>query len=92
MSMSCNITGIKPPDEKWKKMKALFDACNDAEVSVPDEVWDFFDGEEPDPDGVVVSLEEESTCLGGKFSGRGYTIHVDDIPKDVKIIKFENSW
>lgn len=27
MSMSLNVMGFKPPDEKWKQMKAAYEAC-----------------------------------------------------------------
>lgn len=27
MSMSTNVYGIKPPDERWKMMKKVWDTC-----------------------------------------------------------------
>jgi hypothetical protein len=56
MSMSTHVTGIRPPDEKFKKMLAVWQACEAAGIEVPDEVDDFFNGEKPDPKGVQVDL------------------------------------
>lgn len=94
MSMSTHIVGIKPADEKWKQMKTIYDACEKAGIEIPDEVYYFFNEESPDPSGVKVYRD----VLGGavqKYSGdaeSGYEVHIDRLPKDVKIIRFTNSW
>lgn len=41
MSMTINIHGIKLPDEKWKKMKAVYDACNNARIYIPQEIYEY---------------------------------------------------
>ncbi len=53
MSMSTHIVGFRPPNEKWKQMKAVYDACVKAEIDAPSEVRKFFNDEPPDPEGVV---------------------------------------
>jgi acyl carrier protein len=40
--MSTNIIGIKLPDEQWRLMKNIWDACTYAGVEVPDQVCVFF--------------------------------------------------
>ena len=35
MSMSTHVVGFHPPDEKWKEMKAAWDACMAANVNPP---------------------------------------------------------
>jgi hypothetical protein len=45
MSMSMHVIGFVPPDGTWAQMKAIWDACQAAGVSLPDEVEDFFGGE-----------------------------------------------
>lgn len=60
MSMSTSVVGFRPPDAKWKKMKAIYDACDEAGVSIPDEVDSFFNGEPPDDAGVRVKLERDA--------------------------------
>ena len=61
MSMSAHVVGIRPPDEKWKKMKAVWDACTMANTSIPQEVRDFFGCEPPDKAGVVVEVGSRVT-------------------------------
>ena len=51
MSMSTSVVGFVPPDEEWKKMKAVWDACANADVETPNDVDDFFSGKEPDKNG-----------------------------------------
>lgn len=93
MSMNTNIIGFKPPDEKWKKMKAVYDACNSANTALPTEVDDFFNGEHPDSSGVEVRLDDTACCRGYSEEMRdGFEILLDKVPKDVKIIRFWNSY
>jgi hypothetical protein len=56
--MSTYVIGFRPPDAKWLKMKEVYDACEAAGISIPDEVDDFFNGEPPDEAGVRVDLED----------------------------------
>lgn len=87
--MNLYVEGIRPPDEKWKRMKKVLDTCRDNDVSVPDEVWDFFGHDEPCPDGVDVGIlhsrfkEEMIDCI---------EVKVEDIPPDVKILRFRVNW
>ena len=89
MGMSTGIYGLKPPDETWKKMKTILDACKAGGVEPPPRVSAFFE-EEPDGDnGQRVEIPWK------KWEGNGETgieIEVAKIPKDVKIIRFYNSW
>jgi len=93
MSMSTRVIGFKPPDKKWNEMKAIWDACEEAEIEVPDAVLDFFDGAEPDSSGVAVELPVtewiDADCGG---SGYGYELKTSDIPEHVSVIRFYNSW
>lgn len=89
MSMSTHVVGFKPPDDKWKKMKAVWDACQEAQASLPEEVVDFFDGSDPDPAGVEVKIKAREWS---DDSSEGYEIDVDAIPKGVKVIRFYNSF
>lgn len=89
MSMSTHVIGFAPPDEQWQKMKAIWDACEAAQIPVPDEVEDFFGGEAPDPAGVVVDLPLREWDGGDQ---QGYELDIAAIPPQVKIIRFYNSW
>ena len=96
MSMSTHVVGIKPPplDEKWKKMKEVWDSCNAAGVEIPEEVGKFFDWETPDDKGVLISLDEKCECCKEWWNdySSGFEVDVSKIPKDIKIIRFYNSW
>lgn len=90
MGMSTHVVGIVPPDETWKKMKDVWDACRQANIAVPPEVQKFFNYDEPDDKGGFVSIPvndwDDGSCC------QGYEIEVDKIPPNVKIIRFYNSW
>ena len=93
MSLSSYVKGIKPPDAKWRKMKAAYDACVAAGAPVPDVVDDFFDGETPDDAGVVVDLED---CVAVKRYSVDrcdcFEVDVTKLPRDVTTIRFVNSY
>lgn len=96
MSMSTHVVGFKPPDAKWKKMKEVYTACINAGLAPPDEVMEFFNHSEPDEKGVEISEEEleRVDCLQ-EWTGDGqdgFEIRIDKLPKDIKIIRFYNSY
>lgn len=92
MSMSTHVVGIRPPDDTWKRMKAVWDACVAADVPVPDEVLDFFAGETPDPAGVVVPLRSFARAWNDDGTKEGLEIDVDKLPSNIRTIRFYNSW
>lgn len=96
MSMSTCVYGIKPPNKKWKEMKKVYDACIEADIETPDEVNEFFnlfDGEEPDDKGVIFTLDKYECCTEYRDdSCEGFEIEIDKLPKNIKIIRFVNSW
>jgi hypothetical protein len=89
MSMSTEVIGIRPADEKWKKMKAVWDSCKKAGIEPPEAVDDFFDGEEPNPDGIEVEIKSHPYNAS---SMNGFDVHLSELPKDVKIIRFYNAY
>ncbi len=94
MGMSMYVVGIKPPDAKWNKMKKIYDACQEADMDVPDAVMDYFDGEDPDDKGVLLDESRlgkavSEYCVEGCS---GFEVELSKLPKDVKILRFYNSW
>lgn len=91
MGMSTHFVGIRPPDDDWKKHKAVWDACIKARVDIPKATLDFFEGETPDPSGVLVELDaiadEWSTD-----SAEGFELDIEKLPPGVKRVRFYNSW
>lgn len=96
MGMSTHVAGYKAPDDRWRQMKAIWDACQAAKVPAPQEVYDYFEGEAPDPEGVEVSeeiLTENGALREWKDEYRqGYEVVVANLPDDVQTIRFWNSW
>lgn len=91
MSMSTHVVGFRPPDEKWRKMKAVYDSCQSAGIDIPDEVDEYFNGETPDEAGVEVEIDSILEEWGDD-SRQGYQIDIAKLPKNVKILRFYNSW
>jgi len=87
MSQSYSVVAIKPPDEKWKQMKAIWDACDLAKVSVPKEVSTYFNHQYPDPNGVVVDVSFKQ--VDGLRDGlAGFDVELASVPEDAKILRF----
>ena len=93
MSMSSGVVAFRPADEEWKRMKKVWDACKEANISPPDEVVDFFNDEFPDKNGVRIDIERTECCK--KYSADmmdGFEVDITKLPKGVKIIRFYNSY
>lgn len=90
MGMSTHVVGFVPPDDKWKAMKAVYDACAAAGVPVPREVDKFFDGVAPDPAGVEIELLVRE--WRDEYTSEGFELDVESIPPHVRTIRFFNSW
>lgn len=91
MSMSTHVVGFVPPDAKWKKMKAAWDACTKAGVPVPEEVTEFFNYEAPDSNGVEIDIKEAVPQYRRDMC-EGFDVDVSKLPKHVSVIRFYNSW
>lgn len=95
MSMHTHVVGIKLPDEKWCKMKAVYDACQAAGVPTPALVDAYFGDLKPDEVGVVLDLVELAPgCCSpwAEGSKEGFEIRLKLLPPDVAVIRFFNSW
>ena len=94
MGMSTHIVGFRPADEKWKKMKTIYDSCEAAEIDIPKEVDVFFGGESPEgKPGMEVEIRDTPAVREwSDESCSGYEIEVSKLPKDVKIVRVYNSW
>lgn len=100
MSSSLCIVGIKPPDETWRKMKAVYDSCLAAGVAAPREVINFFNGECPDDAGVVLDLTPSSyrtqdPTVVSEYKAEmrdGFEVDLALLPKDIKRLRFYVSY
>jgi hypothetical protein len=92
-----SVYAIKPPDEKWLAMKQVYDACTSAGVPVPKEVDRFFDGESPDPKGVVTDLtgyRSPHPCVSEyrEEMRTGWEVDLSKVPEGTKILRFVHSY
>lgn len=97
MGMTSSVYGVITPDNTWKKMKAIWDACEDGGITPPKEVVDFFRGEEPDFNGSTILLANQYDTFYGtkKYSADmkdGFEVDITKLPPHVKIIRFVNSY
>ncbi len=96
MSMSTHVVGFKPPDEKWKMMKAAYDACTAAGIPVPDDLCEFFGDNPPDDEGVKVDEDKLKQCGAvRKWAAKmrdGFEVDITKLPRDVKVVRFFNSY
>lgn len=91
--MSTHIVGFRPPDAKWKQMKAVWCACKAAGIPAPDEVCKFFEYEAPDEKGVSVKLQGTTAIREWKEDEEeGFEVLIERLPKDVNVIRFYNSY
>lgn len=95
MGMSTHVVGIRPPDDDFKKHKAVYDACEAAGVSVPKETHDFFNLDEvnePDEAGVIVNLPKGAESEYDSDMRQGIEVDLEKLPAGVKRLRFYNSW
>ena len=93
MSMETYVLGFKPADDKFKKMKEVYLKCGELGIDPPREVEDYFDGSGVVDGGVRVEIEEHECCSEYSDGCRnGFEIDVTKLPKDVKIVRFYNSY
>lgn len=92
MGMSTHVVGFIPPDEQWHKMVKVYNACRAAGLPVPKECEVFFDYEDPAglPGREVVLKKGVQEYRADMRDG--YDIHLDQLPKEVKIIRVYNSY
>ena len=91
MSMSMHVTAFRPPDARWAKMKAIFDACEGADVTIPAEVQDFFNGDVPDAKGIQVDIRDLLQPWADD-SREGLQLELARLPAGVTVLCFYNSW
>lgn len=93
MGMSTHLIGLIPADAKYKKMRAIWENCYEYDIRIPPEVEKYFEGERPDGNGIRVPLKEEDGVTSYVSEGEnGFEVELSKLPKDVKFLRFYNSW
>jgi len=91
MGMTLHVVGFAPPDDVWKKMKTVYDACLSAGVDIPNDVRKFFNYEAPEDAGVIVDLDKIVREWQDNGS-EGYELDLADLPRHVRTLRFYASW
>lgn len=97
MSMSTHITGIRDLDGKFATMLAAKLTCERASVSYPQELRDYFGGEVGESEEYLRRKMEtvdisKTICKPNRTESEIYEVDLSKLPKDVKALRFENSW
>lgn len=95
MGMRTSIDGFVPPNEKFKKMLTIYEACESAGVKIPKEVETFFNGQLPDSKGIVIHLPADkhpAVTAWQDDMAEGFEVELDKLPKSIKVLRFYNSW
>ena len=88
MGVSVYIQGIRPFDDRYKKIKAAHDACVEARVSVPKEVSEYLTGTGQNDYGIEVEIEEAVKDMRGECDeGTIFLVDLTKIPKDVTMLR-----
>lgn len=90
MGMSTRITGLQPPDDEWKAKLAAYNACQAADIPVPDELAAFFDYASPDSSREI-DITQAVTSWKDDMKD-GFEVEIAKLPPNIKIVRFYNSW
>lgn len=92
--MSIKVVGFCPPNEKWHKMKALYDACAALNIDQPNAVDAFFNYEPPNKLGSIIDQDNLKDAIKGYSDDMedGYEIEIAKLPKDVTHIRIYDSY
>jgi hypothetical protein len=86
------VVGFKPANDRFKEMKAVWDACVRAGISVPAEVRHFFHDKAPDDQGVEVPLagmtRDPAVTPYKAEMEEGFNVDLTKLDPDVKILRF----
>lgn len=90
--MSTHVVGIRPRDEKYVDMVCIWAACKKRNIEVPEDVRTYFNDEPPSDKGVIVELFKESVTKYTDDYRNGLDVDLSNLPPDVKVLRFYNSY
>jgi len=91
MSADLIISGFRPADERYEKMRSVYNNMRELNLTVPNEVLNFFDGNGPNEHGSEVSIKDAITPYKGVETD-GFDIDLSKLPKDVTVIRAYIQW
>ena len=92
MSTSYDVIGMKVQDEKWEKMKNVWNTCRVAGIDVPEEVETFFDWNNPNEmHGMQVDISN-AISQPSLEEYVAWDVDIDKLPPDIKVVRFRISY
>lgn len=93
MGMSTHVAGYRMVDNDWEAKKLAYNACINANIPIPPELYRYFNGENPNSDlnGIEIDITESVSNWNNDYSA-GFVVDITKLPKDIRYIKFYNSW
>lgn len=96
MGMSTYVVGFIPPDERWLRMKAVWEACRAAHIDPPAEVERLFEDGPPDDSGREVTMHEGVHPAVKEWTDgdmrQGIEVDLSQLPAGMTSIRFINSY
>lgn len=84
------VVGLSFPDDTWRKMRAVYDACEDAGLSVPSKVLEYFDYKEPNERGLEINLTVSDAVREDMVETREVVeIELSKIPANITVLRVE---
>lgn len=93
MGMSTHILFLRERDQEFLEKKAVLEACWKAEVSIPEEIQEYFQDNYADPESALeIEVQDTDQYRFSANASDGYCIDVQDLPPGTRYIRFYNSW
>jgi hypothetical protein len=93
MSVSCEVKGLKPITDDYKKRLEIYKSCIELKISPPEEIRKYFEYDsEPCDEGIIVCLEEDAVSESIGYTSVYYDVDLSKLPDDVTKVRFEISY
>ena len=99
MGMSTHVVAMRNMGHEFEKMLKVKHFCEENKVGYPYEVADYFGEFVKEDESVIRDAMAEVTLSGDngltEFTDEyrtGYEVEIAKLPKEVKVIRFYNSW
>jgi len=84
-SVNLQVTALCKPDDQFQSMKKVWEACTEALLDVPDEVYEYF-GEEGPGDDDMMAEDVELTEFSENMVD-GWQINLSELPENAEILQ-----
>ena len=92
MSMTCEVKGLKPITNDYKKRLEIYKSCIELKISPPEEIREYFEDYGTCEEGIVVPLEEDVVSESIEYTSVYYDVDLSKLPEGVTKVRFEISY